>query len=128
MRHDLLSDVFYVLNNAEQFGKRNCTIPASRMTKNVLLVMQKSGYIGNFEFIDDGRQGQFKVELIGKINKSRSIRPRFAVKKDGYGKFESRYLPGKKVGILIISTPKGVMSQQEAEQQDLGGRVLGYVY
>lgn len=128
MRHDLIADAFYVLSNAERFGKKECVIPASKTVKNVLLVVQKAGYIGSFEFIDDGRQGQFKVELIGKINKSRVIRPRFAVKKGGYEKFESRYLPARGFGILIISTPKGTMSQEEARKQGLGGRLLGYMY
>lgn len=128
MKHDLLSDSFYVLNNAEKFGKKECIIPASNIVKNMLLVMQKSGYIGSFEFLDNGKQGQFKVQLVGRINKSRSIRPRFAAKKDEYEKFESRYLPARGFGILIVSTPKGVMSHQEARQQGLGGRIFGYVY
>lgn len=128
MKHDLLADAFYVLNNAERFGKRECTIPASKTVKNVLLVMQKAGYIGSFEFIDDGKQGRFSVQLIGKINKSRAIRPRFAVEKGKYEKFESRYLPARGFGILIVSTSKGVISQEEARQLGLGGRVLGYVY
>jgi len=128
MKHDLLSDVFYVLNNAEKFGKKQCIIPASSMVKNVLLVMQKSSYIGSFEFIDNGKQGQFNVQMIGRINKSRVIKPRFATKKDEYKKLESRYLPARGFGILIVSTSKGVMSQDEAKQLGLGGRVLGYVY
>ena len=128
MKHDLLSDVFYVMNNAETYGKSDCTVPASNLVKSVLMVMQKNNYIGSFEFIVDGRQGLFKIELIGKINKSRSIRPRFPVKKGEYEKWEERYLPAKDIGLLIISTPKGVMSQKEAEHQGSGGRLLGYVY
>jgi len=128
MKQDLLSDVYYVLNNAEKFGKRECTIPASSLVKDVLLVLQKAGYVGSFEFIDDGRQGRFKVQVVGRINKSRSIRPRFAIPKDGYEKFESRYLPARGFGILVVSTSKGVMSQDEARKQNLGGRLLGYVY
>lgn len=128
MRHDLLSDVMYVLNNAEEIGERFCNVPASSLVKNVLMVMQKAGYISSFEFIDDGKSGSFRVELVGKINKSRSIRPRFAVKKDEYEKWESRYLPSKGFGILIVSTPKGVMSQKDAAAAGTGGRLLGYVY
>lgn len=128
MKHDLISDALYVLNNAEHFGKKECIIPASSTVKNILLVVQKAGYIGSFEFIDDGRQGQLKVQLIGNINKSRAIRPRFAAKKGEYEKFESRYLPARGFGILVVSTPKGIMSQVEARHHGLGGRVLGYVY
>ncbi len=128
MRHDLLTDVLYSLNHAEKFGKRECTVPANSMVKDVLLVMQKSGYIGSFEFIADGKQGHFIIQMAGKINKSRAIRPRFAAKKQGFGKFESRYLPARGFGLLIVSTPKGVMSQEEARKQGLGGKILGYIY
>jgi len=128
MRQDLLADVLYAINNAEKNGKRSCVVPASKMVKNVLMVIQKAGYIGNFEFIDDGKSGKFDVELVGKINKSRAVRPRFAIKKDEYEKWESRYLPARELGILIVSTPKGIMSQKEAQEKNLGGRLLGYAY
>ncbi len=128
MRHDLLTDALYSMNNAEKFGKKECTVLASSLIKDVLLVMQKSGYIGSFEFIDDGRQGHFKIQMIGKINKSRVIRPRFSAKHGSFGKFASRYLPARGFGILIVSTQKGVMSQDDADRQGLGGKVLGYVY
>ncbi|MBI2172679.1 MAG: 30S ribosomal protein S8 [Candidatus Aenigmarchaeota archaeon] len=128
MRHDILSDVLYVMNNAEKIGRATCTIPASNLVKNVLKVLQKENYIGSFEFADDGKSGHFAVELIGKINFSRSIKPRFFVKKDDYEKWEKRYLPAKGYGVMIVSTSKGVMSQKEAEKLGIGGRLLGCVY
>ncbi|MDI6721664.1 MAG: 30S ribosomal protein S8 [Candidatus Aenigmarchaeota archaeon] len=128
MRHDLLSDVLYVLNNAETIGRFSCTVPASSLVKSVLKVMQKENYIGSFEFIDDGKSGKFKVDLIGRINQSRSIRPRFFVKKNEYEKWEKRYLPAKDFGMLIVSTSKGVLSQKDAAGLGIGGRLLGYVY
>lgn len=128
MRHDIVSDVLYALNNAEKIGKRICTVPASKMVKNLLLTMQKNGYIGNFEFIDDGKSGKFDVHMIGRINKSRSIRPRFAVKKGDYEKWETRYLPAKEFGILLVSTPGGIVTQKEAMKLGTGGRLVAYVY
>ncbi len=128
MRHDLLSDVLYVINNAEKIGRRTCIVPASSLVKEVLAAVQKAGYIGDFEFMDDGKSGSFRIDLIGRINKSRAIRPRFAVRKDEFEKWESRYLPAKGFGILIISTPKGVMNQKEALEKALGGRLLAYIY
>ncbi len=128
MRQDLLSDVMYVINNAENMGKGICIVPASKLVKDVLMVMQKSGYIGNFEFIDDGKSGFFSIQLVGRVNESRAIKPRFAVKKNEYEKWEERYLPATEFGILIVSTPKGIMSQKDAAKQDLGGRLLCYVY
>ncbi len=128
MRHDILPDILYALNNAEKNGKRSCIVPASSTVKNVLMVIQKAGYIGKFEFIDDGKSGKFSVELIGKINKSRGIRPRFALKKSEFKKWETKYLPARDFGVLIVSTPKGIMTQKEAQEKGLGGRLLGYVY
>lgn len=128
MRHDLLSDVLYVMNNAEKIGRNTCTVPASKLVKNVLKVLQKEKYVGNFEFIDDGKSGHFTIELIGRINVSRSIKPRFFIKKGDFEKWETRYLPSKGFGILVISTSNGVMSHSEAVGIGIGGRLLGYVY
>ncbi|MBI4018191.1 MAG: 30S ribosomal protein S8 [Candidatus Aenigmarchaeota archaeon] len=128
MRHDILTDVMYSLNNAEKNGKKTCVVPASKTVKNVLAVMQGAGYIGAFDFIDDGKSGFFEVKLVGKINESRGIRPRFAVKKDEYEKWEKRFLPARGFGMLIISTSKGLMDQKQAGEKRLGGRLMGYVY
>ncbi len=128
MRHDLLSDVLHVVNNAEKIGRRSAIVPASSLVREVLSVIQKAGYIGDFEFMDDGKSGQFRIDLIRRINKSRVIRPRFAVQKGDFEKWESRYLPAKNFGILIVSTSKGVMSHKEAVEKKTGGRLLAYVY
>jgi small subunit ribosomal protein S8 len=128
MRHDLLSDVLHVVNNAEKIGRRVCIVPASSLVKDVLVVIQKAGYIGDFEFLDDGKSGHFRIDLIMRINKSRVIKPRFAVGKDDFEKWESRYLPAKGFGILVVSTPKGMMTHKEAEEQKTGGRLIAYVY
>ncbi len=128
MRHDLLSDVLHVLNNAEKIGRRTVIVPASSLVKEVLIVIQKAGYIGEFEFQDDGKSGHFRIELIRRVNKSRTIRPRFSVKKGEFEKWENRYLPAKGFGILVVSTPKGVMTHKVAEEIGTGGKLLAYVY
>ena len=128
MRHDLLTDVLYVINNAENIGRTSVAVPASKLVKDVLMVIQRSAYIGSFEFTDDRKAGKFNIELVGKINKARAVRPRFAIKKNEFEKWESRYLPARGFGLLIISTPKGVMNQKEAAETGVGGRLLGYVY
>ena len=126
---DPLANALNHLSNCERVGKKVAYIkPASKLIGRVLKVMQDYGYIGEFEFIEDGRAGIFKVELIGKINKCGAIKPRFPVKKFGYEKFEKRYLPARDFGILIVSTTQGVMSHEEAKKRGLGGRLLAYVY
>ncbi|OYT43593.1 30S ribosomal protein S8 [Candidatus Bathyarchaeota archaeon ex4484_40] len=92
------------------------------------IMNNENGYIGEFEFIDDGRTGKFRVQLLGRINKCGAIRPRFPVKADEIEKWEKMYLPAKGIGVLVISTPEGVMSHHEAKKRKIGGRLLAYVY
>ena len=103
-------------------------IPASKLASEVLRTMQRHHYIGEFEYIDDGLSGKFRIQLLGRIGKCGVISPRFAVKKSEYVDWERRYLPAVGVGILIVSTPQGVISHEEAKEKGLGGRLLGYVY
>ena len=126
---NILANLFASLQNAELRNKKECVIiPASTLASEVLRVLQKKRYIGEFEFIDDGVGGKLRVQLLGRINKCGVISPHFPIKLRDYAKWESRYLPAVGVGILIVSTPKGVMSHADAEEKNLGGRLLGYVY
>ena len=91
-------------------------------------VLQRHGYIGEFEFVDDGKAGMFRVQLLGRINKSRAVRPRWSAKVHEYTDWEKKLLPAYNVGIIIVTTPQGVMSHQEAREKGLGGKLLAYVY
>ena len=128
MKHDPLADMFYVIWNTEKVGHKLCVVPASDLIKNVLMIMQKEGFIGSFEYIEYGRGGKIQVELVGHVNRAHVIKPRFAVQKNEFEKWESRYLPAKGVGVIILSTPKGIMTHEEAKKNNTGGRLLGYVY
>ncbi len=128
MKHDPLADMFCIIKNTEAIGKHVCETPASKLIQGVLKVMQRHRYIGNFEFIDDGRGGKFRVHLVGRINDCNVIKPRFSVKKNEIIQWEKRYLPAQGVGILILTTSKGIMDQREAIKKNTGGKLLGYVY
>ena len=124
-----LSNMFSSLLNNERRHKHDCIVyPASKLMGQVLRVMQKFGYVGEFEFVDDGRGGKFKVQLLGRINDCGSVRPRFSSDVSELEKWGKRYLPSRDVGILILTTPKGVVSHKEARDSDTGGQLLGYVY
>ena len=126
---DALSNGLTAILNNEMRNKRECIIsPASKLLGKVLRVMQLNGYLGEFEFIDDGRSGKFKVQLLGRINKCGAIRPRFPVKVSEIENWERKFLPSRDVGLLIISTSKGVLSHREAKEKDVGGRLLAFVY
>lgn len=128
MRHDTIADMFSIIKNAESIGKLECVTPASNLIKNMLLIMQKEKYIGDFEHIDDGKSGQFKIKLLGKINKCGAIKPRFSVGGTEFIAWEKRFLPAAELGILLVSTSQGVMSHKEAKKKNIGGKLLGYVY
>jgi small subunit ribosomal protein S8 len=126
---DPLADALTNMRNNEMQGNNTCTItPASKMIGHVLRTMQKEEYIGEFEFVDDGKAGQFIVELEGNINKCGVIKPRHAVKNDEYERFEKRYLPSKNFGIMIMTTSQGIMTHKEAKEKGIGGRLLVYIY
>ena len=105
-----------------------CVVKANKVIKAVLKIMQEHGFIGAYEFIDDGKSGKFKIELKGKIIDCNVIKPRFAVKTDEYEKWEKRYLPAREFGLLIISTPKGMVDHKKAKQMQIGGRLVAFAY
>jgi len=126
---DPLANTLSTIWNSEIRGKKECiTYPASKFIAEVLRVMQKAGYIGEFEYIDDGRAGKFRIQLLGRINKCGVIKPRFPVKKNEFEEWEKRYLPARGIGILIVSTPKGVVTHREAKELGIGGVLVAYVY
>jgi small subunit ribosomal protein S8 len=126
---DTLANGLTTIMNNEMRNKRECVIsPASKLLGRVLRIMQLNGYIGEFEFVDDGRSGKFKVQLLGRINKCGAVKPPFAVKVDEFEEWEKKFLPSREVGILIISTPKGVLSHREAKEKRMGGRLTAFVY
>ena len=90
--------------------------------------MKKNKYIEDFEIVDDGKSGIYRIKLAGKLNECRAVRPRYKVKKDEFEKFEKRFLPSKDIGILIVTTSEGVLSHKEAIEKKIGGRLLAYVY
>ena len=126
---DPLADALSAIRNAERIGKNKCIVrPASKLIGNVLSVMQSQGYVGDYEFIEDGKAGVFKVSLHGKINDCKVIKPRFSSKLTDLEKWEKRFLPARNFGALVLTTPNGVLSHYEAREKKVGGQLLAYVY
>ena len=129
---DPLANALTTIYNNEMRGNKEAIImPASKLIANVLRIMQKEGYVGEFEYIDDGRWGKIRVKLLGRINKCGAIKPRMPVSyRDLLTLPEHlrRFLPSKDVGILIISTSQGLMTHKEAIQKRIGGIAIAYVY
>ncbi len=127
--NDSLANAMAIINNYELIKKNEVLIkPTSKLIKKVLDIMKDKGYIGDYAEITDGRGNHLKVKLIGRINKCGAIKPRYAVQKINYEKFEKRYLPAKDFGILIVSTQNGLMTHLSAKEKSLGGKLLAYIY
>ena len=127
--NDPLADALSHLKNTERVGMMECTLkPASKLIGNVLSVLKEGGYIAEFEFVEDGKAGLFKVKLCGKINNCNAIKPRFYVRVKEYEKWEKRLLPARDFGMLIVTTSKGVMAHEKAIESGIGGQLLAFVY
>ena len=90
--------------------------------------MQKHGYIGEFEIVDDQRSGKIVVDLNGRLNKCGVISPRFDLKLKNFEKFVYAILPSRQFGYVVLTTNKGIMDHVEARSQKIGGKVLGFFY
>jgi small subunit ribosomal protein S8 len=126
---NVLANLFVTIYNNETRRKGDCVIlPTSKLGIEVLKTLQKEGYIGEIEHVDDKRGGKFKVKLLAKIAKCGAISPRFKVKNDQYNDWEQQYLPAYNRGMLLVTTNQGIMSHHEAIEKRLGGFLIGYVY
>ena len=129
MLNDPLANALSKMLNYERNRLKVCWIkPVSSLVRGVLSILKRHGYVGDFKEIPDSKGNHLKLSLLGSINKCGAVKPRFNVKKDGFEKFEMRYLPARNVGILVVSTPQGLMTHVEAVERGLGGRLLAYCY
>ena len=129
MSVDPIANALTALKNSENATKSTCKLrPASKLLAEVLRVMKENGFIEGYERVDDKGPGFYKIRLGGKLNECRAIKPRYPVQKDEFEKFEKRYLPSRDVGIIIVSTSKGVLSHKKAKEQGIGGRLIAFVY
>ncbi len=125
---DRLADAINTIKTNERIGRRECTLYSTKLIKAVLEVMKKESYIKDFEEFNEKRVSMARVSLSNKINNIGVVKPRYALTKNDIQKYESRYIPSRDFGILILSTPKGIMTNKEAKEQNIGGRLLMYVY
>ncbi|MEA3430983.1 MAG: 30S ribosomal protein S8 [Nanoarchaeota archaeon] len=127
--NDPLANALSKIINAERVGKVSCKIkPVSKVIKKILTILQDKMFIGEFKEFEDGKGNFIEINLLGKINGCGAIKPRYPIKLSDYEKFEKRYLPAKDFGVILISTPKGIMTHSEAKEKGIGGRLLAYVY
>ena len=129
---DPISDFLTRIRNAMMAGHKLVEIPASNMRKDITKILFDQGYILNYKFVEEGYQGTIKIALkYDKKTNVPAIRKIVRVSKPGLRKYSSskelpRVLNG--LGIAIVSTSHGVMTDKQARQNNIGGEVLCYVY
>lgn len=127
--NDPLANALSTILNSDKVGKKEVLIkPTSNMIKRILQLMQDNKYVGAFTETEDTKGNYLTLNLLGNINNCSVIKPRHAVNKDEFEKFEKRFLPAKNFGMLIVSTPEGIMTHNEAKEKKIGGKLLAYCY
>ena len=129
---DPIADYLTRLRNAIHAKHRVLEVPASNLKKEITKILLEKGYILNYKFIEDGPQGSIKIALkYEPVNKVNAIKNLERVSTPGLRKYTGykempRVLNG--LGIAIVSTSKGVVTDKEARELKVGGEVLCYVY
>lgn len=129
---DPIADFLTRLRNAIQAKHRVVEVPASNLKKDITKILFEKGYILNYKFVEDGPQGTIKIALkYEPETKASAIQSLQRVSRPGMRKYTGyREMPRviNGLGIAIVSTSKGVMTNKEASAKKIGGEVLCYVY
>lgn len=132
MNTDPIADYLTRIRNAMAAEKRVVEIPASNVKKEITKILFDQGYILSYKFEDDTTQGTIKIALkYDKITKAPIIKELQRISKPGLRKYsDSKSLPRilNGLGIAIISTSRGIMTNKRAQRENVGGEVLCYVY
>lgn len=131
MMTDPIADFLTRIRNANQVYKERVEIPASKMKKELAELLKNEGFIKTYEFIDDGKQGILRLYLKYGPNREKVITGLKRISKPGlriYVKKDEvpKVLGG--LGVAVISTPKGLMTDKQARQAGLGGEVICYIW
>ena len=128
---DVIADMLTRIRNANNAKHQTVDIPASNMKKAIAEILLEEGYIKSFQVIDDEKQGVIRVTLKYGENKTPVITGLRRVSKPGlriYTNCEEMPKVMKGLGIAILSTPKGVMTDKRARKENVGGEVLAFVW
>ena len=126
MSQDVVADGLNMINNAKK--ARRDMVKLSRISNTlieILKIMKQEGAIKKYKI--NSKEKSLDVNL-GNFTACKAVKPRFSAKKDQVEKYRRRYLPARNLGIVIISTNKGLVTHKEAQEAGMGGSVIAYFY
>lgn len=124
MSQDIISDALNKIMNAKKARKHTVElIYHSKLLSSIFAIAKLKGYIKSYKV-----ENKKMIVEIDKLNYCRAVKPRYTVKVEDMDKYAKRYLPAKNFGIIIVSTSKGLMTHQTAEEKNIGGSILAYFY
>ena len=128
---DVIADMLTRIRNANDAKHESVDIPASNLKKSIAEILLEEGYIKNFQIVEDGKQGIIRVTLKYTAGKQKVIRGLKRVSKPGlriYSNCEDMPKVMNGLGIAIVSTSKGVMTDKKARAAKVGGEILAFVW
>ena len=127
---DVIADMLTRIRNANDAKHDTVDIPASNLKKSIAEILLEEGYIKNFQIVEDGKQGIIRVAL-KYVGKQKVIHGLRRVSKPGlriYSNCEDMPKVMNGLGIAIVSTSKGVMTDKKAREANVGGEILAFVW
>ena len=128
---DVIADMLTRIRNANNAKHATVDIPASNMKKSIADILVEEGYVKSYQIIEDGKQGTIRVTLKYEGNKQKVLRGIRRVSKPGlriYAGCEEMPRVMNGLGIAIVSTSKGIMTDKQARKEKVGGEVLAFVW
>ncbi|NLK72034.1 MAG: 30S ribosomal protein S8 [Clostridiales bacterium] len=128
---DPIADMLTRIRNANTVGHETVDIPASNMKKSIAEILYREGYIKGFDIIEDGKQGIIRVQMKYGAGKERVISGLKKISKPGLRVYSKRHEVPKVLGglgIAIISTSNGIITDKEARKLGVGGEVICYIW
>jgi len=126
MSQDIVADALNMMKNAKKARKKSIVVTRmSNLLIEILKIMKQKNAIKKYKI--NPKEKSVEIEL-GEVSECKAIKPRFTVQKDEIEKYKRRYLPARGIGTIIVSTNKGLMTHEEAEEEEIGGSLIAYFY
>ena len=128
---DVIADMLTRIRNANDAKHATVDVPVSKMKKAIADILVEEGYVKSYQIIEDGKQGTIRVTLKYEGNKQKVLRGIRRISKPGlriYAGYEDMPKVMNGLGIAIVSTSKGIMTDKKARQMKVGGEVLAFVW